>query len=146
MTQTDATYRRALIGAFAMLAVGATAASAQMPQRLSDTITLRDGTCMLVSDASDQDKIPEVRGPQRCRIFMDPAGIAHVTVPGNPDETMLFQVFIKPDGTLTGKGREGEGPAAYSCTVTGRVKPGTAPANLPKTNGVIRVWEIPSLP
>jgi hypothetical protein len=47
--------RRGLVGALAMLLAAAAPASAQLRLRLSDTITLRDGTCTLVSDATDKE-------------------------------------------------------------------------------------------
>ena len=143
------TCHRVLIGAFALMLAGATNASAQTPLKLSDTITLRAGTCRLVSDATDSGTAiekPEARVPRRCTFAADPVFNARVTVPGDKDEIINFNFTIKPDGTIAGQGREGEGPGAYSCTITGKTKPGTKPADLMKAGAVFRVWELPSLP
>ena len=113
--------------------------------RLSDTITLRAGACWLVSDATDVEKPPEPRGPQRC-IFRDLIPNTTVSVPANKDEFILFQYEIRPDGTIIGKGREGMNQGAYSCTITGKTRPGTKHGGLMKAGAVIRVMEIPSLP
>ena len=142
-------YRRVLIGAFALSLAGTTSASAQTPLKLSDTITLRAGTCWLVSDAADSGtsiEKPEPKVPRRCTFTSDPVFNARVTVPGDKEEIINFNFTIKPDGTITGQGREGEGPGAYSCTVTGKTKPGTKPADLMKAGAIFRVWELPSLP
>jgi hypothetical protein len=137
--------RRGLIGALALLVAGAMPAPAQQ-LKLSDTITLRDGACWLVSDATDVEKPPEPRGPQRCVFSDTPGALTRAYVPGNKDEYILFQYTIAPDGTITGKGREGLNQGAYSCTITGKTKPGTKPGGLLKAGAVIRVWELPSLP
>ena len=140
------TYRRGLAGALAILLTGTTSAFAQTPLRLSDTITLRHGTCTLVSDATDVEKSPERRGAQRC-VFADaPTSLARVSVPGNNDEFIVFEYAIQPDGTIVGKGREGQGPSAYPCTITGKTRPGTKRGGLAERGAVIRVWETPSLP
>jgi hypothetical protein len=139
--------RCGLIGALAFLVAGAIPASAQNRLRLSDTITLRDGVCWLTSDATDVEKPPEKTGPQRCTFSETPASaLARVSVPGNPDETIVFEYAIAADGTITGKGREGLNQGAYSCTITGKTRPGTKHGGLPKAGAVIRVWELPSLP
>ena len=139
--------RCGLITALAILVAGAIPASAQTQLKLSDTITLRDGVCWLVSDATDVEKPPEKPGPQRCAFSEPPsAPLARVSVPGNPDETIVFEYTIAPDGTITGKGREGLNQGAYSCTITGKTRPGTKHGGLPKAGAVIRVWELPSLP
>lgn len=137
------TARAGFIGALALLVAGLSPAFAQ-PLRLSDTITLRAGKCTLVSDATDRDGPAEKGRIQRCTVVYDPTGMVHVTVPGNPDETIVFAPSIKPDGTLTAKGREMERPVPYDVTITGKVRPGTQPPDMPKATGVIRVWELPS--
>ena len=113
--------------------------------RLSDTITLRGRSCLLVSDATDVEKPPEKTGPQHCS-FKDSTSLATVAVPGNKDEYIVFQYTVAADGTITGKGREGMNQGAYSCTITGKTKPGTKPGGLMRAGAVIRVMEIPSLP
>ena len=143
------TYRWGLIGAFALVLAGPTAAPAQTQLKLSDTITLRAGACWLVSDTTDAGTAiekAEPKGPRRCRFVSDPVWNARVTVPGDKDETINFNFTIRPDGSIVGKGREGEGAGAYSCTITGKTRPGTKPGNLMKAGAVIRVWELPSLP
>ena len=143
------TCRRVLLGAFALVLAGATTASAQTPLKLSDTITLRAGTCWLVSDSTDSGtsiEKAEPKGARRCTFAADPVFNARVTVPGDKDEIINFNFTIKPDGTIMGQGREGEGPGAYSCTITGKTKPGTKPGDLMKAGAIFRVWELPSLP
>jgi hypothetical protein len=142
-------YRRGLIGAFALLLAGGATASAQTRLKLSDTITLRAGTCWLVSDPTDSGTAiekPEPKAVRRCTWASDPVWNAKVAVPGDKDEIINFNFTIKPDGTITGQGREGLGPGAYSCSITGKTKPGTKPGDLMKAGAVIRVWELPSLP
>jgi hypothetical protein len=138
--------RCGLIAALAILVAGAIPASAQTQLKLSDTITLRDGVCWVVSDATDVEKPPEKPGPQHCAFSDSPSSLARVSVPGNPDETIVFEYTIAADGTITGKGREGLNQGAYSCTITGKTRPGTKHGNLLKAGAVIRVWELPSLP
>jgi hypothetical protein len=138
--------RRGLIGALALLVAGALPAPAQTRLKLSDTITLRDGACWLVSDATDIEKPPEPKGPQHCIFADSPSSLARVSVPGNTDETTVFEYTIAADGTITGKGREGLNQAAYPCTITGKTRPGTKHGALLKAGAVIRIWELPSAP
>jgi hypothetical protein len=142
-------YRRGLIGALAILVAGTTSASAQTQLKLSDTITLRNGACWLVSDTTDAGTAIEKREtklPRRCTYTSDPVWNGKVSVPNDPDETINFNITIKPDGTIVGQGREGLGPSAYSCTITGKTRPGAKLGDLLKVGAVIRVWELPSLP
>jgi|GEM_PF-3149259 len=139
--------RSVLIGALALVIAGATSASAQTRMKLSDVITLRNGACSLVSDASDKEQPPEPRGPQRCVFQESPAaGLTRVYVPGNKDEIILFQYTITPTGTITGKGREGENQGAYSCTITGQTRAGVKHGGILKAGAVIRVWEAATAP
>ena len=115
--------------------------------KLSDVITLRDGACWLVSDASDKEQPPEKPGPQRC-IFRDvPGALTTVYVPGNRDEYITFQYTISPTGAIVGGAcREGLNQGAYPCRITGTTKPGTPPGALLKVGAVIRVWEAQGAP
>ena len=133
--------RSALVGALALVIAGAASASAQTRLKLSDTITLRNGACFLVSDASDKEQPPEPVGPQHC-VFQDtPGGLTRVYVPGNKDEIITFEYVITSGGVINGKGREGLNQAAYSCAITGQTKPGTKHGGLLKAGAVIRVLE-----
>jgi hypothetical protein len=133
--------RGVLVGALALVIAGVPPAFAQTPLKLSDTITLRNGTCTLVSDASDDEKPPEVRGPQHC-VFQDtPGGLTRIYVPGNKDEIITFEYVVTPGGAINGKGREGLNQFAYSCTITGQTKPGVKHGGLLKAGAVIRVLE-----
>ena len=136
--------RRGLITVLALLVAGAMPASAQN-LKLSDTITLRDGTCWLVSDTTDVEKPPEA-GPPTLHLYRLAGSLARAAVPGNADETIVFEYTIAPDGTIRGKGREGLNQGAYSCTITGKTRPGTKHGGLLKAGAVIRVWELPSMP
>ena len=133
--------RGVLVGALALAIAGAPPASAQTRLKLSDTITLRNGTCWLVSDAGDKEQPPEPRGPQRCVFQENPAGgLTRVYVPGNKDEIITFEYVVTPGGAINGKGREGLNQAAYSCTITGQTKPGVKHGGL-LAGAVIRVLE-----
>ena len=133
--------RSAIVGALALVIAGAASASAQTRLKLSDTITLRNGTCVLVSDASDKEQPPEPAGLQHCVLQDTPGALTRVYVPGNKDEIITFEYVITPGGVISGKGREGLNQAAYSCTITGRTKPGTKHGELLKAGAVIRVLE-----
>jgi hypothetical protein len=138
----DSVGRGVLVGALALVVVGLPPASAQTPLKLSDTITLRNGTCTLVSDAADDEKPPETHGPQKC-VFQDSAagGLTRVYVPGNKDEIITFEYAVTPGGAINGKGREGVNQLAYACTITGQTKPGVKHGGLLKAGAIIRVLE-----
>jgi hypothetical protein len=143
------TYRRVLVGALALLLTGATTASARTPMKLSDTITFRAGSCWIVSDTTDSGTAiekAEPRGARRCKFTADPIWNGRISVPGDKDESIDFNITIAPDGTITGQGREGEGPGAYECTITGKTRPGAGLNNYRTVGAVLRVWELPSLP
>jgi hypothetical protein len=134
------TYRRGIVGTLAMLLVCATSASAQQ-LKLSDEITLQNGNCLLRSVADDKEAPPEVLGPQKCAFKISPNGFIQVAVPGNKDEIIVCSCTIAANGTISGPGRENQGPGAYSVTIRGKTKPGTTPVTLLKVGATIQVWE-----
>jgi hypothetical protein len=144
-----ATPRRAFIGVLVLLfaATSTLALAGPKGMKLSDAITLQNGACSLVSDATDKEQPPEPKGPQHCVFQEGPASaLTTVSVPGNKDEYIVFEYTIAPNGTITGKGREGMNQAAYSCVITGQTKPGTKHGGLLKAGAVIRVWEAANAP
>jgi hypothetical protein len=134
-------YRRGLVGALAVLLVGAATASAQAaPPKLSDTIQLKNGVCTLKSEADDVEAPPEF-GLQHCKFTVDPNGFIQVSVPGSKDDIIVCSCKLQPNGTISGPGREGQGPGAYSVTILGKTKPGTTWAGLMAAGAIIRVLE-----
>ena len=123
---------------------------------LSDTIQF-DGPqfCRLTSDTSDHDANPagavghEIPGPQHCRItaqhYGATGGIATITVPGNPEETIYFKYTMTGSTVTPGAAKEVEHPGAapYPATITGTMHgiPGS-----PTFYGIIKVWESSTAP
>ena len=136
---------RVVVAAAAVLAVCASAAYAA-PLKLSDVIQLRDGTCRLTSDATDQDSKQEARRIFQCTAVVSPDGFLRITVAGAPDETIFCQCKIAPNGAITGTVREGVSAGAYSARAIGQTKPGTPLTKLPVVGGIIRIWELASAP
>jgi hypothetical protein len=145
MMHSVGAHRRGVVAALALLLASAAPASAG-PQKISDTIQLKNGTCVLTSAADDQDAKPEVVGPQHCKFTASPSGFIQVSVPGNADEFIICVCKIAPNGTISGPGRENQGPGAYSVTIIGKTKPGTPPAALLTVGAILRVLEVPSAP
>jgi hypothetical protein len=131
--------RRALVGALALLIAGTTSASGQQLV-LSDTIQIVASTCQLISAGGDNEKPPEVAGKQKCVFSGKLNGFWRVYVPGNKDEIIVCSCKVGKNGAITGTGREGEGPGAYSVTINGKINPGIV------LNATIRVWEKPGSP
>jgi hypothetical protein len=138
-------HRLTAVAALAFLLASAAPAFAG-PQKLSDTIQLKNGTCLLTSAAEDKDAKPEVVGPQKCVFKVSPNGFIQISVPGNPDEFIICVCKIAPSGAISGPGREGQGPGAYSVTIVGNTKPGTPPTKLLTTGAIIRVLEPAAAP
>jgi hypothetical protein len=145
MIHSIAAFRRVVVGALALLLACAASTSAQQ-LKLSDTIRLTNGVCLLQSTSDDKEAPPEVAGWQKCQFTISPSGFFRVFVPGNKDEIIICVCTIKPNGMIGGSGRENEGPGAYSAIVRGQTKPGTTPANLLKVGALIKVWESPNSP
>jgi hypothetical protein len=131
--------RRGFVGALALLIAAATSASAQN-LKLSDTIQIVGNTCQLISAGGDKEMPPDVAGKQKCVFTGKLNGFWRVYVPGNKDEIIVCSCKVGPNNMITGTGREGEGPGAYSATITGVVHPGIV------LNAMIRVWEKPGAP
>jgi hypothetical protein len=141
MIHSIGTYRRGLVGLLAVLLVSAATATAQAgPPKLSDTIQLKNGQCTIKSVADDIEAPPEF-GLQHCKFFVSPNGFIQVSVPGNKDDTIVCSCKLQPNGTISGPGREGQGPGAYSVTILGNTKPGTTWAGLMAAGAIIRVLE-----
>ena len=126
--------RRALVGALALLIAATTSASAQNPLKLSDTIQIVASTCQITSAASDIEVPPEF-GKQKCVFTGTLNGFWRVYVPGNKGEIIVCSCKVGKNNAITGTGREGEGPGAYSVTITGKINPGIV------LNATIQVWE-----
>ena len=158
MTHIAGTRRLALVGACALLFVGATAPPApqtirQTPPgvvkkvKLSDTITFRGKTCSLVSAGDDADSPKrEVMGwAVQCLLKPGPNNMISVTVPGDPDEMIFFTYTVTPGTTLvTGRGTEDtQSGGGNTVTISGNIVgvPGTAGGS-----GTISVYEPFSAP
>jgi hypothetical protein len=139
MTHVARFSKHGLIGALAMLVAGITPAAAGPGLQLSDTITIKGASCVIVSVANDIEVPPEF-GKQKCVFTGKLNGAWRVDVPGNKDEIIICSCKVGPNGVMTGVGRENQGPGAYSVTITGKVSIGAAPT------AVIRVWEKPGSP
>jgi hypothetical protein len=131
--------RRALVGALALLIAATTSASAQNLV-LSDTIQIVASNCQLISAGGDKESPPEVAGKQKCVFTGKLNGFWRVYVPGSKDEIIICSCKVAKNGLITGTGREGEGPGAYSVTINGKINPGIV------LNATIRVWEKPGSP
>jgi hypothetical protein len=117
---------------------------------LSDT-TQFDGPqfCRLTSNSSDRDAGNPAtgaqgdHGPMPCRI-VNKDGLVTVSVPGDPDETIMFKYVVTPGTTsVTGAARELENGKWYPAHITGTIHgvPGTASGA-----GIIKVWEAGTAP
>jgi hypothetical protein len=163
-------FRGGVTGTLALLVAGAMSASAQTPAaspgamapaamapadhmpappgppagrawKLSDTIQTFNGQCRIQSEADDKDPRPEPKGGVKCVFKGKLNGFFQVTVPNDPDETIVCSCKVypgkPPTATIRGTGREGQGPGAYSVVITGSSY---------GTSVILRVWEPPNAP
>jgi hypothetical protein len=145
MMHSVGAHRPTAVAALALLLSSAAPASAG-PQKLSDTIRLVNGTCLLNSAADDKDAKPEPAGWQKCKFTVSPSGFIQISVPTDPDEFIICVCKIAPSGAISGQGREGQGAGAYSVTIVGNTKPGTPPTKLLTAGAIIRVFEPAAAP